>query len=922
MIISYDIPIVLSLLILSAFPFLRASTYEDFEPVWKRLLAKQNNSRLGYSKDLNQYGADRVQGYGSSYITPNSIQYLINGQPSSATTSTYPQTLSLVSSATGIIDSDVKCGTDNRNFCNYPALPFVETLNIPQLLASPNRLNRIPSGRCPDGYTKHPTKDCINIAPAVIEATCCVYDTPVVNLTDYCSNRQAIQFNATFELCDGRDFIISDSSAWQINDEFKILGGPYSLSTLTGGAVSSSVDSALVDSSCNVGFFQGKNLHWMNFPNRTASTDHTLSELLGTIPTNLCGGNTVCTATAVNFAVCPNNGFCLTSVNLTASNGTIYKQLFLLAPGFNSFFNSTIFPPGIAVLNNQGLNSSYQNYITATYLRSTNRLAFTDTSNNVYFYDPTGKLLSGPTNLFDLFGTCGTTPSSTGGGRYTIYIPYPIYGVSNQSNPYLPQQLPVYSQLPASYDPSLLSGINYVQNQPSSYVAVPSPPAPHTYYDIPKPEPYKQYQTPAPQYQPAPAPQYQPTPAPSYQPAPAPVVPVYQPAPSPQYQPANQYQFAPAPPASYPEYPTPPSPLSYQSTQPAVYATTPAPQYQYQPTPSPPSYVSQPAPNPAYQPASQPASWPSYPTVDVQGPSYQQINNGNQYPIIIAGSSYSAPASTVAPYNAPAPTIGYASPPQYSQPAPAPAQYQPAPQAQYSPSPPPYDAYSKPTPAPMYQPAPQAQYNPSPPTYDSYNKPAPAPVYQPAPQPPYSQPTQAPYQSPSPSYQPAPAPQYQPATTSASYQSTPALVTNAPAYQNPYKPNAYYEDATPAPYSSPSPSGYSSPYQTPYLVPPMDLPMYVPSVPSYNYQPAATTKKPYKVTTTSTTPTTVKKWRTAAPSIVMKITGNDNKMKPDFQPPGHQFFDLSAFVRKGGSFVDSDDNDDTSQSTGNRMVLI
>lgn len=46
------------------------------------------------------------------------------------------------------------------------------------------------------------------------------------------------------------------SNAWQIDDSFKILGGPYSLSTLTGGTVSSAVDSALVDSSCNVGFFQ------------------------------------------------------------------------------------------------------------------------------------------------------------------------------------------------------------------------------------------------------------------------------------------------------------------------------------------------------------------------------------------------------------------------------------------------------------------------------------------------------------------------------------------------------------------------------------------------------------------------------------------------------------------------------------------
>lgn len=148
--------------------------------------------------------------------------------------------------------------------------------------------------------------------------------------------------------------------------------------------------------------------------------DQTLSQLLGSIPTNLCGGSS-CTASAVNFAMCPNNGFCTVSVNLTSATNSsaIYRkfhelyylsinlnqgvclgQMFLLAPGFNSFILPGQTPPGIAVVNNQNLNSTFQNFITATYIRTTSRLAFTDASNNVYYYDTTGKVseLTEPTS--------------------------------------------------------------------------------------------------------------------------------------------------------------------------------------------------------------------------------------------------------------------------------------------------------------------------------------------------------------------------------------------------------------------------------------------------------------------------------------------------------------------------------------------
>ena len=116
------------------------------------------------------YPAGTVQGYGgSAYALPH-VQYLNAPPPGAPTTYaaiptsgygaasaayTSPAYLSLIPG--GVIDSDVKCGGDNRNFCNYPELPFIETLNVPSVLASANQLNRLPSGRCPDGYNKLPT---------------------------------------------------------------------------------------------------------------------------------------------------------------------------------------------------------------------------------------------------------------------------------------------------------------------------------------------------------------------------------------------------------------------------------------------------------------------------------------------------------------------------------------------------------------------------------------------------------------------------------------------------------------------------------------------------------------------------------------------------------------------------------------------
>ncbi|OWA52077.1 hypothetical protein BV898_16540 [Hypsibius exemplaris] len=574
----------LSIAVVKAIPF------EEFEPAWKAHLVKRGLGRVNMSR-ASDYPA--TVEFERQLPIPN-VQFLPGP--------TGPQTLTLIPG--GIIDSDVKCGGDNRNFCNYPSLPFIETLNVPNVLASPNRLNRLPSGPCPENYSKLPTMDCLNIAAAFIETTCCVYNSPPVTLTDYCNARAGILFTASFELCDGRNFIISGSNAWQVDENFRVLGGPYSLSTLTGGTVSSGVDSALVDSSCNVGFFVGTTLKWMNFPGKTASADQSLSALLGTIPTAICGG-LACTPTMVNFAVCPNNGYCMIGVSLLATSGTVFKQIFFLAPGFNSFVSTVVTPPGIAVTNQARTNA----------LSST-------AATTIFFYDAVGRLVSGPTNLFDLFGVCGGVGAGAAGSGYTIFVPIPMYGPQpNGTNGALysapaasasygpPQQQSIdYGPPP---QPSAPSGYDTKYAPPPQQYQAPAPPPPQNLYrDQPAPPNYQpsyQVATPAPQpYQkPQVQPQYQPTPPPYQAPAP-----VYQ-APQPQYatpvpqpyqQPTPKYQYQPPQPTPAPQPYMPPSVYLAPYNQP--YLPSPAPSavviresVQPQPQPSPLKQEDAPAPS-------------------------------------------------------------------------------------------------------------------------------------------------------------------------------------------------------------------------------------------------------------------------------------------------------------------------------------
>ncbi|GAU95223.1 hypothetical protein RvY_06876 [Ramazzottius varieornatus] len=521
------------------------STFEEFQPAWREYLEKSGLGRSQYAKQADIF---------------------INPQPSS-------NSLSLIPAVGGVITSEVTCGKDNRNFCTYPELPFIESLNVPAVLANPNRLNRLPSGKCPVGYTKFPTFDCLNIAAAFIEVSCCVYNSPPVTLADYCSKRTQLLFTASFELCDGRSFLIAGSNAWQVNDNFKILGGPYSLSVLTGGTVSGGVDSAFVDSSCNVGFFQGTALKWMNFPGKTASANKQLTDVLGPLSSANCGAGALsCVPTKVNFAVCPNAGsFCLISVAL-ASNLPTVNRMFFVTPGFSSFVLTGVNQPGIAVNNINDLQNRFSSFISATYIKSTNRLAFVDGNNDVYYYDTTGKLLSGPTNLFDLFGTCGFVGSNQ---APIIYIPYPIapifangtpvYGNDPAYQNYSPPSPNIVSYLPPPPPPQNQGYDNYPVNYRAATTAPPTynPPPPPQYqapppqqYQAPQPQyplpPPPQYQTPSPMVYQTPAPPVYRPPAPTYPPTYSPAPPVYQ-TPAPQYAPPTQYSPPPAP-APAPQY--------------------------------------------------------------------------------------------------------------------------------------------------------------------------------------------------------------------------------------------------------------------------------------------------------------------------------------------------------------------------------
>lgn len=168
----------------------------------------------------------------------------------------------------------IACGGDDRNYCNYPDLPLVETYDLNYYSRRP-----IPSGRCPDGYTKMPTFDCLNIAPALFETTCCVYlGSTVPNI---CNTATII--DAWWTLCNGTTYLASGAYAWQYDQNLKFIQGPILLASLTGGCISRDLAEAEVDGNCNVQFF--------NLQDQYFVTDYATGSLSCTGPslvTNLC----------------------------------------------------------------------------------------------------------------------------------------------------------------------------------------------------------------------------------------------------------------------------------------------------------------------------------------------------------------------------------------------------------------------------------------------------------------------------------------------------------------------------------------------------------------------------------------------------------------------------------------------------------
>lgn len=135
----------------------------------------------------------------------------------------------------------ISCENDDRNYCNYPDLVPFESTNIHEISKFP-----IPSGRCPDGYARVPTYDCLNFAPALFETTCCVYSTPPPQPVQMCPIDPAnVVINGLAELCDGRllliTYLIQESRqlVWQLNSTNMALtkATPLRVEDVTGGCL-------------------------------------------------------------------------------------------------------------------------------------------------------------------------------------------------------------------------------------------------------------------------------------------------------------------------------------------------------------------------------------------------------------------------------------------------------------------------------------------------------------------------------------------------------------------------------------------------------------------------------------------------------------------------------------------------------------
>ncbi|XP_055337048.1 uncharacterized protein LOC129587333 [Paramacrobiotus metropolitanus] len=365
----------------------------------------------------------------------------------------------------------IACGGDDRNYCNYPDLPLIETYDLNYFSRRP-----IPSGRCPDGYTKSPTFDCLNIAPAFFETTCCVYlGTTTPSTNDVCTG----SIDAAWTLCNGTVYIASGAYVWLYDvsstGAMTLRAGPIALSAISGGCVTRDLSEATVNGNCDVVFF--------NLNDQYYTTSYRTSSISCSGPnlnTNLGVGGT------------PNQAFRVggstTIYHLDGDGFVVGLPLgYLFNCGSNTTSGISITPPGVIG------TSPYINCSAVTYVSSLDILVYFCGS-TIYRVTRTG-VLSSTSTLTSVLSNCGSTTTTTSSGSSAVapvvYIPYPIYPVFMGSNS------PGGSTPGGSYTP----GTSYSSpSSPSSYSYSPSPspmspsPSPSSSYSYsPSPSPGTSY---------------------------------------------------------------------------------------------------------------------------------------------------------------------------------------------------------------------------------------------------------------------------------------------------------------------------------------------------------------------------------------------------------------------------------------------
>lgn len=320
----------------------------------------------------------------------------------------------------------IACGGDDRNYCNYPDLPLLETYDLNYYSRRP-----IPSGRCPDGYTKMPTFDCLNIAPALFETTCCVFMSTVPNI---CSSGFVV--DALFALCNGSVYVTSGAYAWRLDQNLQLQQGPIMLAALSGGAVSRDLAEAEVDGNCNVQFFNMADQYFV-----TNFADGSLSSSGPFLVSNLCLPGTP----GIVFGTGTRGG------NIYKIDGDGYVMVlndgYNFVCGANTTCSIQVTPPGCIG------RAPQINATAATYLASRDLLAFiiNDGGTNYVVYSTRAGVCQTRVAL----NFCGTTTTTNTNVAPLVYIPYPIYPVFQQNQ----QQ---YSYAPApGYAPAPMPASSY-----------------------------------------------------------------------------------------------------------------------------------------------------------------------------------------------------------------------------------------------------------------------------------------------------------------------------------------------------------------------------------------------------------------------------------------------------------------------------